>query len=223
MHHLVIWLNELVVTWFGWVEHGRYFGISALMAMESSIFPVPSEVVIPPAAYWAAQGKMNFWGVIAAGTFGSWLGSAITYLVARSLGRLVVIKWGKYIFVTEDKLVRAEHWLHRYEAGGIFFARLLPVIRHLISIPAGFIRMDFKVFSLMTTVGSLLWCTVLAFYGKIVLAQYATEHPDWINNPGEMAKFIKGQSHYVVGGVLILCICYFAVMRLTSKKPQPAS
>ena len=212
-------MHHLFVVWFTWVEQWRYLGIIALMAMESSIFPVPSEVVIPPAAYWAAQGTMNFWGVIAAGTFGSWLGSAITYWVARSLGRLMVVRWGKYFFVSEDKLNRAEHWLHRYEAGGIFFARLLPVIRHLISIPAGLIEMDFKVFSLMTVVGSAIWCTVLAFYGKIVLAQYAVQHPDWMKDPAGLVQFIKSQSHYVVLGVLVLCVCYFAVMRLTNKRP----
>lgn len=216
-------MHHLFFIWFDWVQKGGYLGIIALMAMESSIFPVPSEVVIPPAAYWAAQGKLNFWGVIAAGTFGSWLGSAITYLVARWLGRLVILKWGKYIFISEDKLIRAEHWLHRYEAGGIFFARLLPVIRHLISIPAGFIRMDFKVFSLVTVVGSAIWCTVLAFYGKIVLADYAKQHPDWMQDPTGLVNFIKTQSHFVVGGVLVLCICYFAVMRLTRKSDEPVA
>jgi membrane protein DedA with SNARE-associated domain len=213
-------MHQLFFIWFDWVQKGGYLGIIALMAMESSIFPVPSEVVIPPAAYWAAQGKFNFWGVILAGTFGSWLGSAITYLVARFVGRILVVKWGKYFFISEDKLTRAEHWLHRYEAGGIFFARLLPVIRHLISIPAGFIRMDFKVFSLMTVVGSALWCTVLAFYGKIVLADYATKHPDWMKDPTGFVNFIKAQSHLVILGILVLGICYFGVMRMTAKSAE---
>ena len=214
-------MHSLFIIWFHWVQQGGYLGIIALMAMESSIFPVPSEVVIPPAAYWAAQGKFNFWGVIAAGTFGSWLGSAITYVVARYLGRIVILKMGKYIFISEDKLVRAEHWLHRYEAGGIFFARLLPVIRHLISIPAGFIRMDFKVFSVVTTIGSALWCTVLAYYGKVVLADYASKNPDWMKDPAGLVNFIKSQSHWVIGGVLVLCVAYFLVMWLTAKSEAP--
>jgi len=78
-------LHDLIHSWFHWVEQGGYWAIVLLMAMESSIFPVPSEVVMPPAAILAAQGKMSLWGVIAAGTFGSWLGSAITYGVARGL------------------------------------------------------------------------------------------------------------------------------------------
>ena len=73
---------------------------------------------------------------------------------------------GAFFFISEDKLIRAEHWVHRYESGGIFFARLLPVIRHLISIPAGIIRMPFGVFSVMTITGSAIWCFVLAEFGK---------------------------------------------------------
>ena len=119
--------------YLGWVENWGYPGVVILMAMESSIFPVPSEIVIPPAAILAASGgKMTVAGVIAAGTFGSWLGSAITYWVALFVGRPVVQRWGKYFFIPPDKLERAERFMRRYEGGGIFFARLLPVIRHLI-------------------------------------------------------------------------------------------
>src|SRR2546430_7446344 len=173
-------MHALFKTWFGWVEHGGYLGVIALMPMESSIFPVPSEVVIPPAAFFAAEGKMNFWGVIAAGTFGSWLGAAITYWISRWVGRVIVVKWGRLFFVSEEKLVRAEHWLHRYEAGGIFFARLLPVIRHLISIPAGIIRMNFNTFSLMTIVGSALWCGVLAWFGQHAIT------PEMVRDPARL-------------------------------------
>ena len=100
------------------------------MAMESSIFPVPSEIVIPPAAFLASEGKLNTFGVIAAGTFGSWLGATVTYWAALWLGRVFIGRWGRYFLLSEHKLERAENWVRRYEAGGIFFARLLPVIRH---------------------------------------------------------------------------------------------
>ena len=99
------------------------------MAMESTIFPVPSEVVIPPAAIVAAtqQGTgMSLVGVVIAGTLGSWFGSAIMYWVARWLGRAAMLRWGKYFLVPPDKFARAEVFMHRYEAGGIFFARLAP-------------------------------------------------------------------------------------------------
>ena len=151
-------LHELLHTWLGWVQNWGYPGVIILMAMESSIFPVPSEIVIPPAAILAASGgKMSIAGVIVAGTFGSWLGSAITYWVALFVGRPVVLKWGKYFFIPPDKLERAERFMRRYEGGGIFFARLLPVIRHLISIPAGIIRMGFMKFSALTITGAAIW------------------------------------------------------------------
>jgi len=186
------------------------------MAMESSVFPVPSEIVIPPAAFWAAQGKMSFWGVVAAGTFGSWLGSAITYWIALWVGRLIIVKWGRVFFITEEKLQRAEHFVHRYEAGGVFFARLLPVVRHLISIPAGIVRMNFGIFSLMTTVGAFAWCTVLAWYGD----KLSRNHPDLINDPEKMMHAIKSESMPIVLGVLVFCALYLLAMRLTAPAKQ---
>ena len=211
-------MHALIAVWFGWVNQWGYPGIVLLMAMESSIFPVPSEVVIPPAAFLIAQGKMSFWGVVLAGTLGSYLGSAITYWVARWLGRAVVVRWGKYIFVSEQKLTMAEHWMHRYEAGGIFFARLLPVIRHLISIPAGIVRMGFGMFSLMTVVGSFIWCIVLAWLG----AEAQRVQPDLINDPQGLISFIKSQSHWIVGGILLLAVHYVLVLKLTAKPEKPA-
>src|SRR5207244_6511366 len=100
-------MQHLLQIWFDWVLHGGYLGIIALMAMESSIFPVPSEIVIPPAAFLAAQGKLNIYGVVAAGTFGSWLGAAVSYWVALWLGRIVIARWGRFFFVSEAKLERA--------------------------------------------------------------------------------------------------------------------
>src|SRR6478672_475932 len=106
--------HELLQTWLGWVQNWGYPGVIILMAMESSIFPVPSEVVIPPAAILAASGgQMSLPGVILAGTFGSWLGSAITYWVALWVGRPVILRWGKYFFIPPDKLERAERFMHR--------------------------------------------------------------------------------------------------------------
>src|SRR4051812_20400551 len=175
-------MHKLILLWLGWVKAWGYIGVIVLMAMESSIFPVPSEIVIPPAAFLAGQGHMNKWGVILAGTFGSWLGSAITYWVAAYVGRIVIVKWGKWLFINEEKLERAERFVHRYEAGGIFFARLLPVIRHLISIPAGLIKMSFGMFSLMTILGSFTWCYILARLGEGV----AKVSPNLMDDPEKL-------------------------------------
>src|ERR1044072_7075645 len=143
-------MHDLTEVWFNWVQTGGYQAVFWLMALESTVFPIPSEVVVPPAAIVAATHKESLAGVIIAGTLGSWFGSAIMYWASRLVGRLAVVRWGKYFFVPFGKFVLGEDFMHRYEAGGIFFARLLPVIRHLISIPAGIIRMGFVKFSILT-------------------------------------------------------------------------
>jgi membrane protein DedA with SNARE-associated domain len=205
--------------YLGWVEHWGYLGVVVLMAMESSIFPVPSEIVVPPAAIMAAStGKMTITGVILAGTFGSWLGSAITYYVALWVGRPIVMRFGKYFFVPRDKLERSERFLRRYEAGGIFFARLLPVLRHLISIPAGIIRMGFLKFSVLTTVGAAIWCAVLAWLGARVGDKLRLEGKDPLD-PLALVAAVKHESYLIVGTVLLVCVLYFVGMKMTAPKP----
>ena len=206
-----------------WVLTGGYLGIVALMAMESSVFPVPSEIVVPPAAFLAvaqAQGQFadrphfTLLGVVLAGTFGSWLGSTITYGVSRAAGRPFVQRYGQFFLMPPDKVARAEVWLRRYEAGGVFFARLLPVIRHLISIPAGLVRMPFGLFSLVTTLGAALWCSVLAYFGALAFRA----QPDLLTDPEGLTKFIKGQSHWIVLGVAVLAVLYFVMLQLSAPK-----
>ncbi|MEA3213500.1 MAG: hypothetical protein QOE70_6557 [Chthoniobacter sp.] len=212
-------LHDFLQTWLGWVQNWGYPGVIILMAMESSIFPVPSEVVIPPAAILAASGgRMTITGVILAGTFGSWLGSAITYWVALLVGRPVVTRFGKYFFVPHDKFERAERFLRRYAAGGIFFARLLPVIRHLISIPAGIIRMSFLKFSILTTVGAAIWCAVLAWIGGRVGEKLRSAGQNPLD-PDALVSAVKHESHWVIGAVLLVCVLYFMGMKMTAPKP----
>ena len=218
LHDLINWLHGLVPMYLGWVENWGYPGVIILMAMESSIFPVPSEIVIPPAAILAASGgKMSVFGVIVAGTFGSWLGSAITYWVALFVGRPVVLRWGKYFFIPPDKLERAERFMHRYEGGGIFFARLLPVIRHLISIPAGIIRMGFWKFSALTIIGAAIWCSVLAWLGGRVGEKLRAEGKDPLD-PVALVAAVKHESAWIIAAILLVCVLYFVGMKLTSGK-----
>ena len=212
--------HHLFVTWFLWVKDWGLWGVFILMAMESSIIPVPSEIVIPPAAFLAAQSGSSIWGVVLVGALGSWAGAAISYWLSLLVGRAIVVKFGRYFMVSEKKLEMAEQWLHRYEAGGIFFARLLPVVRHLISIPAGIVRMGFGVFSAMTLLGSAIWCAILAWYGQKVMTPAMMQ-----GDPSVIIAELKHKSHYIIGGILVLCILYFVVVKLTSKpaKSQPAA
>ena len=215
-------LHHLIEVWYGWVRDGGYWAIIVLMAMESSIIPVPSEIVIPPAAFLAAQGNLSFAGVVLAGTLGSYLGSAASYWVSLWVGRPLLGRYGRYFLLGEDKIARAGVWLARYEAGGVFFARLLPVIRHLISIPAGIVRMHFAAFSLMTILGAGLWCVVLAYLGNLA---YRVE-PNLFNgnDPVALEHFIKAHSLWIVLGVVVLAALYFLMLRLTARdtKVTPA-
>lgn len=204
------------MMWMEWVKEWGYWGVVILMAMESSIFPVPSEVVIPPAAIMASQGTMSFWGVILAGTFGSWLGSAITYWVSRIVGRPIVMKYGKYFFMPPQKVERAEVFLQRYEKGGIFFARLLPVVRHLISIPAGMVKMGFGVFSVITTIGSFVWCSILTWYGYKI----GKDNPGMLDNPEGLIQAVKKESLGIIVVVALLCLLYFVMLKMSSRKSK---
>jgi membrane protein DedA with SNARE-associated domain len=138
-----------------------------LMAAESSVLPLPSEVVIPPAAHLAhtQQIPLSITGIIIAGAIGSWLGATIMYWAARLAGRPLLMRYGKYVFVPPSKIEGAERWAAHYGAMGIFISRFLPVVRHLIGIPAGIVRMNYWVFSAFTTLGSAIWCGVLCYVG----------------------------------------------------------
>jgi len=215
--HSLAWghtmLHELIKTWFSWVEMWGYAGVFILMAMESSIIPVPSEVVMPPAAFWAAQGKMSFAGVVLAGTLGSYFGSAVSYWVSLWVGAPLIKKYGKYVLLPPAKVELAHQWVERFGAPGIFTARLLPVVRHLISIPAGILKMPFGQFSAVTLVGAGLWCTVLSWFGQEVIG----DHPELLQSPEAMVAVIKAKLMLFVGAVVGLAALYSLVILFKRK------
>lgn len=216
-------MHHFIEVWFHYVQTGGYAAVFWLMALESTVVPIPSEVVIPPAAIVAATQQdsgMSLFGVVVAGTLGSWFGSAIMYLMARWLGRALVLRYGKYFLVPPDKFARAEIFMRRYEAGGIFFARLLPVIRHLISIPAGIIRMGFAKFSVLTLVGAGVWCTVLAWLGGRVGAKLT---PAQLQDAEAIISATKSESFPIIAAVLLVCALYVLAMKLTAPKSGPVA
>lgn len=199
-----------------YVEAWGYWGVVIFMAMESSIIPVPSEVVVPPAAIVASQegADMSFWGVVLAGTVGSYIGSVVMYVCALLLGRPLVLRFGKYFFMPQHKVEKAELFMQKYSSAGIFFARFLPVIRHLISIPAGMARVNFLSFSIATITGSVIWCWVLAWFGDKV----GSEHPGIMKSPQALIEAVKAESHLVVLGVVLLMVLYAIMKFLTREK-----
>jgi membrane protein DedA with SNARE-associated domain len=167
-------------------------------------------VVIPPAAYWATQGRFQFWGVVVAATLGSWAGAMLSYWVARVAGRPLVLRYGRYVHLSEERWLMAERWMLRYSAGGIFFARLLPVVRHLISLPAGAARMSVRTFSLMTLSGSFIWCTVLAWFGARVLA----DQPRLLDDPAALSHVLRDKLMWFVIAAVVMMGLYVLVKRL---------
>lgn len=149
-----------------------YLGIVLLMTIESSFIPFPSEVVIPPAAYLASRGEMDIILVIFSGILGSLIGATINYILALSLGRKIVYtladhKFAKYILIDAKKIEAAEEYFLKYGNISTFIGRLLPAIRQLISIPAGFSKMNFKNFLFFTFLGSGIWTVILAVLGYV--------------------------------------------------------
>jgi membrane protein DedA with SNARE-associated domain len=139
--------------------------------MESSVIPIPSELVMPPAGYLVQQGQMHMVIVILCGTAGSLVGAYVNYFAAHYLGKPLLLKYGKYVWITEEKFARVERYFRDHGEISTFVARLLPVVRHLISLPAGLAGMNHFKFSLYTLLGAGLWVTVLTFIGYFIGAE----------------------------------------------------
>jgi membrane protein DedA with SNARE-associated domain len=206
-------MHDLFKPLFDWYLHsidsGGYLVVALLMAIESSIVPLPSELIIPPAAILAQRsGNMTLTGIVIAGAIGSWVGATAMYWVSRWAGRPLVMRYGKFIMISPAKVEQAELWAAQYGSFGVFASRLLPVIRHLIGIPAGIVRMNYGRFSAFTLLGSAAWCSVLCWVGL---------------KAGQDEALMKGEMHrvlvWLVGALAVLgAIYYVFVHRVTRKK-----
>ncbi|MDI9400879.1 MAG: DedA family protein [Limisphaerales bacterium] len=200
-------MQELIaglLEWYkGTLDSGGYTLIALLMAMESTIIPIPSEVIIPPAAMMIETGRFSMFGITLAGGIGSWVGATIMYWGSRWAGRPLVLRYGKYFLIPESKVILAEQWAAKFGSIGVFFSRLLPVVRHLIGIPAGIVRIDFLKYSFYTLVGSMLWSAILCWLGV---------------KAGQDEALMRGELHRVTlwaaGALTVLgAMYYFLVQR----------
>lgn len=200
MEELVSWL-VLTIGALG------YPGIFALMAMESSVIPIPSEVVMPPAGYLAQQGQMNMALVILVGTVGSLVGAYANYFAAHYLGRPLVLKYGKYFWITEEKFSKVEAFFKEHGEVSTFIGRLLPVVRHLISLPAGLAGMNHVKFSLYTLLGAGMWVTVLSYIGYFI---------------GANRELIMEYSHQALIGAILLSVAIAAAYIWNHRRKKQA-
>ncbi|MDR0408067.1 MAG: DedA family protein [Campylobacteraceae bacterium] len=179
-----LWLVEAIGN-FG------YIGIFILMAIESSVFPLPSEIVIIPAGYLAYKGEMNYFLIVIFGTFGSLAGACFNYYLALKLGRSLLLKYGKYIFIKPHHLEKVEIFFNRHGEISTFSGRLILGVRHFISLPAGLARMNLATFSFYTIFGSFIWVNILALLGFFI---------------GENEELIQRYLGYIIIALIILII-----------------
>ena len=196
----------------------NYPTILLLMLLESTVIPVPSELVVAPAAYHAAGGELNVFLVVLFATIGADLGANINYFVALYVGRPVIYKfansrWGKLCLLNQQKVEKSERYFDDHGIVATLTGRLIPGIRHLISIPAGLARMSYWKFLLYTTIGAGLWHSILAAMGWY-LSTFVKED--------ELEATIQQYNHYIVAaicGIVALAVIYF-VARSALKKSK---
>ena len=169
-----------------------YTGIVSLMFLESSFFPFPSEVVMPPAGYLAWKGEMSLILVLLSGIAGSLLGALFNYWIAVKFGRPFLLRWGKYFFVSQESIDKADKFFLKHGHVSTLVGRLLPVIRQYISLPAGIARMPMNIFMLYTSIGAGAWVTVLTIAGYML---------------GEHQEMLKDYLHIItIGCILLACV-----------------
>ncbi|HMA40097.1 MAG TPA: DedA family protein [Gemmatimonadales bacterium] len=198
-------LEQLVNWLLQTLRDVGYPGIVALMAMESSILPVPAELVMPPAGYWVAKGEMNAWIVLACGTVGSVLGALANYWMAHVLGRAFVRRFGRYVLLSERSLDRAERFFADHGEISTLVGRLLPVLRHLISIPAGIARMSVSRFVTFTALGAFAWCAVLTGIGY-----FLGRHEDALPSHEEVQRYV-GRVMWIVVPLIVVGVTIYVI------------
>ena len=198
---------HLLVDWtVSFVNDIGYIGIFIGMLLESTLFPIPSELVMIPAGMAAVKGDLNIYLVIIAGVLGNVAGAGLSYHISDFIGRDLVLKYGKYFFFKEQTLDKMEKFFENHGSISVFFGRLLPGFRHFISIPAGIAKMDLKKFYFYTFIGSSIWTSILAVLGY------------WIGDNIEMINYLVSKFILIIIiAILVVAIIYYHLSRNKAK------
>lgn len=198
-------MSDWIISFLG---HTGYGGVVVLMALENVFPPIPSELIMPFPGYAAARGDLNLWGALAAGTAGSLLGNLPWYVMARAMGvqrfQSLVRRYGRWLTVSGGDVRKACRWFEAYGYAAVVMGRLVPGIRTLISVPAGFVALPFLPFLVFSVIGSFIWNALLSFAGYYLADHYAR------------ASQVVGVFSNVVVGVLLAVYIYRFI---TFKKP----
>ena len=205
---------NFITTLLGNLNYGT---ILFLMLLESTVVPVPSEFVVTPAAYHAASGQLDIWLVILFATIGADIGASINYFVALYVGRPVIYKfanskWGRMCLLNQEKVEKSERYFDDHGVVATLTGRLIPGIRHLISIPAGLARMHYGKFRLYTTIGAGCWHAILAGLGWYLHTIVPEEQLN--DKIAEYAEYIK----LIIFALVIAAIVWFVVLHFLKKK-----
>ena len=206
MHDLI---QRLLAAYQQSLKSGGYPYLVFLMALESSVVPLPSELVIPPAVLLVVAGNssMTLPGIVTAAALGSLLGACIMYWASRLVGRPLVIRYSGLFLIPVRKIEQAERWSERFGSFGIFLSRMLPVVRHLIGIPAGIVRMRFWKFCVYTFAGSAFWCGVLTYVSVVA---------------GRDDRLMRGEIReitlWVAGAAAVLGTAYYFLVHRLSRR-----
>lgn len=159
---IIAFIGSLILQIIG---RSGYGGVFFLMALESAAVPIPSEITMPFSGFLAGRGVLNFWIVVFVGTLGNVIGSLALYWIGEYGGRAFISRWGRFFFLKDSHILKAESWFENYGVASVFFGRLLPVIRTYISLPAGIAKMNFWKFNAYTVIGSFFWTLFLTYIG----------------------------------------------------------
>jgi len=198
-------IHEIANTIVSYIGDMGYLGIFLLMFLESTFFPFPSEIIMIPAGYLAFKGEMNIYAVILVGIAGSLGGALLNYYLARSLGRKLILKYGKYVFIKEETLTKLDTFFAKHGEISTFTGRLIPGIRQLISLPAGLARMNIATFSFYTSLGAGIWVIVLVVVGYLVGS-----------NEALISEYLKSAT--VIALVSVMFITIFYIVRYKRRK-----
>ncbi len=202
MHSLISYTIEILVAFINQIG---YLGIFLGMFLESTLVPLPSELIMIPAGIAASQGLMNIYIATAVGIFGNIAGAIFSYYLAASIGRTILFRIGKYFFVKAETTIKIEKFFQRHGPISIFIGRLLPGFRHFISLPAGIAKMNFKRFFFYTSLGSAIWTTILAALGFFI---------------GENQQLIEENLHEIIiasAGICALILFAYIFLKPTRK------
>jgi membrane protein DedA with SNARE-associated domain len=192
MHELAVFLQDIVARM-------GYPGVFLLVTLESTLVPVPSELVFPFAGFLASKGVFSLPVILVINSVGALVGSGIGYWIGAAGGKPLLLKYGKYLLIRRHDIEKTEKWFANHGKATIFFARLVPVVRHIISLPAGVARMPLRAFFVQTFLGATLWGSFL-----VLLGYYLGEH--WETVANKLKRF-----DLVLGVLIVVAVLVFAV------------